>query len=77
MEDLIKLRNEAEENVKLSYGDNYAMGYWYGKRDAYAELIKAEEPEFEPEAGPASAIYWNSPTDYDLTKVPVASKYKN
>ena len=40
MEELIKLKNEAEENVKLSHGDLYAMGYWYGKRDAYAELIK-------------------------------------
>ena len=49
MEDLIKLKNEAEENVKLSHGDLYAMGYWYGKRDAYAELIKNLKFAFDPQ----------------------------
>jgi len=40
----------------------------YDALEKEAELNKDEEPEFEPEAGPASAIYWNSPTDYNLNK---------
>ena len=47
MEELIKLRNEAEENVKLSYGDRYAMGYWYGKRDAYDHVLNTQYEGWE------------------------------
>ena len=53
-------------------GNRESCNYWSGKAQGYKEVIELLElnveitPEFE--AGPASAIYWNSPQDYNLKK---------
>ena len=69
-QDFINYSKMADECGKDGNRESY--NYWSGKAQGYKEVIELLElnveitPEFE--AGPASAIYWNSTTDYNLKK---------